>query len=197
MSTTTLILASTSPRRKEILEALGLNFVVRAVDVDESRLGGEAAHDMVSRLAMAKAGAARAQDAEIVVAADTAVVLDGEIFGKPTDEEDALRMLGKLSGRRHDVVSGVAVHAPDTIRHAVSTTKVQFRKIPTDEARRYWQTGEPCDKAGAYAIQGRGGLFVEAIMGSYSGVVGLPVFETARLLQAVGFDVMPGARSDA
>lgn len=197
MSTTTLILASTSPRRKEILEALGLNFVVRAVDVDESRLGGEAAHDMVSRLAMAKAGAARAQDAEIVVAADTAVVLDGEIFGKPTDEEDALRMLGKLSGRRHDVVSGVAVHAPDTIRHAVSTTKVQFRKIPTDEARRYWQTGEPRDKAGAYAIQGRGGLFVEAIMGSYSGVVGLPVFETARLLQAVGFDVMPGARSDA
>jgi len=143
----------------------------------------------VLRLAREKARAAAASSA-IVLAADTAVVLDGEIFGKPRDEADALAMLGRLSGRTHQVLTGVAVWDGREMRSALAATDVRFRDIGPDEARAYWQSGEPADKAGGYAIQGLGGIFVESISGSYSGVVGLPVFETIALLQLAGIKVL-------
>lgn len=190
MSCSSLILASSSPRRRELLTALGVPFDVRAVDVDEQRHADESAADMVLRLARAKAEARPGADGEIVIGADTAVVLDDEIFGKPRDETDALWMLARLSGTTHRVLTGVAVCAAGRVTTALSTTEVRFRDLDADEAHRYWQTGEPRDKAGAYAIQGRGGVFVEAIIGSYSGVVGLPVFETAVLLKEAGLDLL-------
>jgi septum formation protein len=191
MSEPSLILASSSPRRKEILEAMGVAFTIQSLAVDESVRAGEPAADMVLRLAAAKAAAIPAGPGQIVIAADTAVVLGEEIFGKPVDVGDALRMLSALSGRTHQVMTGIAVATPDGLETALSVTDVRFREIEADEARRYWQSGEPQGKAGAYAIQGRGGVFVEAIMGSHTGVVGLPVYETARLLRAAGLDVLP------
>ena len=186
-----LILASSSPRRRELLEALGLEFEIRVADVDETPADGESAADMVMRLAAAKARAVDLSGDEVAVGADTAVVLDGCIFGKPADEDSGLGMLAALSGRTHEVMTGVAVRGGDALDQVLTTTKVQFREISPDEARRYWHSGEPQGKAGAYAIQGRGGVFVEAIMGSYSGVVGLPVFETAELLRRAGLEVLP------
>ncbi len=185
-----LHLASSSPRRKEILAALGLTFSVGGADVDEQRLDTESARDMVLRLAVDKAMAGAPAGDVIVIAADTLVVLGDDIFGKPGNEDDALEMLGRLSGRTHQVLTGVAVWADGEMRSALSATDVQFREISPDEALAYWQSGEPCDKAGAYAIQGRGGVFVEAISGSYSGVVGLPVFETVKLLEEAGIKVL-------
>ena len=183
-----LLLASSSPRRREILSALGLDFEVRAVDVDETPLEAESAADMVLRLATDKASAGAAPS-RIVLAADTAVVLDGEIFGKPLDRDNALGMLERLSGREHEVLTGVAVAANGQIETCLSRTTVRFREIDRDEALRYWHSGEPADKAGAYGIQGLGGIFVSNIEGSYTGVVGLPVFETARLLCRAGIPV--------
>jgi len=185
-----LHLASSSPRRKEILAALGLTFSVGGADVDEQQLGGESAEDMVLRLATDKATAGAPGGDITVIAADTLVVLGDEIFGKPADQDAALDMLARLSGRTHQVLTGVAVWAHEKMRSALSVTDVQFREISPDEALAYWQSGEPCDKAGAYAIQGRGGVFVEAISGSYSGVVGLPVFETVKLLEEAGIKVL-------
>jgi septum formation protein len=183
-------LASSSPRRHEILTMLGISFSAAGVDVDESRLQGETAEDMVQRLAVAKATAADADEAQIIVGADTMVVIDGEPFGKPEHRQDALRMLAALSDRAHQVLTGVAVRSRRGTQVTLSRTDVQFREILPDEALAYWQSGEPCDKAGAYAIQGRGGIFVAAIEGSYSGVVGLPVFETTQLLSSAGFNVL-------
>jgi len=191
MSEPSLILASSSPRRKEILEAMGIAFTIRITDVDESLCDGESAADMVLRLAAAKAATIPVIAGQIVIGADTAVVLEEEFFGKPVDADDALRMLSWLSGRTHQVMTGLAVATPDSLERALSVTDVRFRKIDPDEARRYWQSGEPQGKAGAYAIQGRGGVFVEAIMGSYTGVVGLPVFETACLLRDAGLETLP------
>ena len=189
MSATQLHLASQSPRRQEILAALGLKFTAAGVDVEERRLDAEAPDDMVLRLARAKAAAAEVPAGSIVIGADTAVILDDEVFGKPAGRDDALAMLAALSGKTHCVMTGVAVRSDAGLRAAVSTTEVQFREISPDEALAYWQSGEPRDKAGAYAIQGRGGVFVAAISGSYSGVVGLPVYETARLLRDAGLDI--------
>lgn len=197
VSTPDLILASSSPRREHLLEVLGVPFRVLVTEVDERRHADESACDMVLRLASAKAVAVNASRRSIVIAADTAVVLGEHIFGKPADEADALSMLERLSGRTHQVMTGVAVSTRGSIATALSKTDVRFREIDPEEARRYWHSGEPCDKAGAYAIQGRGGVFVEAIMGSYSGVVGLPVFETARLLQDAGVDVLEALKSEA
>lgn len=188
--TARLILASSSARRRELLQALGLRFTIQSADIDETPLPDEAVDKLVLRLAAGKARAIAAGDADFVIGADTEVVLDGQAFGKPLNEDDALQMLSALSGRSHEVMTGVAVCCGGRIETALSVTKVRFRDIDPDEARHYWQTGEPRGKAGAYAIQGRGGLFVEAIAGSYSGVVGLPVFETAGLLRRFGFDVM-------
>ena len=195
MNESRLILASSSPRRRELLEALGASFEVRVADVDETPLADEPADAMVLRLAAAKAGAVTRADDEVVLGADTAVVLGDRAFGKPTDEADALDMLAALSGRAHRVMTGVAVAGPDGTRSILSDTEVRFRDIDPDEARRYWHSGEPRGKAGAYAIQGLGGLFVEAVSGSYSGVVGLPVFETAGLLKAAGVELLPAQRS--
>ena len=186
----TLHLASSSPRRREILAALGLKFSVGGLDIDEQRLAGEPPEAMVLRLAEAKASAVGIENSRFVLGADTAVVLGGDIFGKPQDRDDALETLGRLSGRTHRVLTGVALYSEQEPRTALSVTEVRFREISPDEALAYWQSGEPCDKAGAYAIQGRGGVFVEAISGSYSGVVGLPVFETVQLLRDAGLRVL-------
>ena len=183
-----LKLASSSPRRREILRSLGVDFEVESVHTDERRLGNEPAAEMVLRLATAKATAARSGD--IVLAADTVVVLGERILGKPVDADDAIGMLLALSGKTHAVMSGVALRSPAGIDMALSTTKVRFREIGRDEAYRYWQSGEPCDKAGAYGIQGLGGIFVTAIEGSYSGVMGLPVFETVELLKSAGIEIL-------
>ena len=175
---------------------MGLEFSAAGVDVDERQHPGEAADSMVVRLAAAKAGAVRAAAGTVVLGADTAVVLDGEVFGKPAGREDALRMLGRLSGRRHQVMTGIAVRAGGVTKRALSVTDVTFREIGPDEALDYWQSGEPAGKAGAYAIQGRGGAFVASLAGSYTGVVGLPVLETAELLRWAGIEV-PDELKDA
>ena len=193
-TTSGLLLASTSPRRREILGALGLDFSVCHVDVDETPLNGESPEAMVLRLATAKVEAADTGFSALVLGADTAVVVDDHILGKPADEADCLTMLAMLSGRVHQVVTGVALHTPSGTRTAVSITDVHFREISRDEALAYWQSGEPRDKAGAYAIQGLGGAFVVRIDGSYSGVVGLPVYETLQLLSAAGLSVLVSQR---
>lgn len=183
-----LKLASTSPRRRELLAALGLDFDVVHIETDESRIEGESVEQMVLRLATAKAEAVTNED--LVLGADTVVVLDERALGKPRDAEDAVEMLLALSGRRHSVLTGVALKTPGGTHAVLSTTSVQFREISRDEAYRYWHSGEPVDKAGAYGIQGIGGMFVEVIDGSYSGVMGLPVFETVKLLKSAGIDVL-------
>lgn len=185
-------LASQSLRRQDILTGLGLRFSSAGVDADERRLRGEAPEDMVLRLARVKALAAQVADTTLVIGADTAVVSGDEVFGKPGGEADCLAMLARLSGRTHRVLTGVAVRRGDEVHTALSATEVTFREIHPDEALAYWHSGEPRDKAGAYAIQGRGGIFVAGISGSYSGVVGLPVFETAALLKNLGVKVMTG-----
>ena len=189
-----LHLASSSPRRVAILKRMGLEFTAGGVDVDESPLTSETPEAMVLRLAEKKARAAHRSSGTVVIGADTAVVLDGEVFGKPADRDDALAMLGRLSGRSHDVMTGIAVLAGDSVRSALSVTEVTFREIGPDEALEYWQSGEPRDKAGAYAIQGGAGDFVEAVSGSYSGVVGLPVLDIARLLRLAGIEIPAGLK---
>lgn len=192
MNSRRLHLASASPRRREILEALDLRFTYGGVDVDETRLDGEPADTMALRLAVAKADAgSRSTDSDrVILAADTVVVHGDNVFGKPESEEDALSMLSQLSARHHKVITAVAVLNDKGIRTAISESTVQFRAISSDEAAQYWQSGEPRDKAGAYAIQGMGGIFVESLSGSYSGVVGLPIFETARMLKEAGIAVL-------
>ena len=190
-----LHLASSSPRRRQLLAALGLRFTHGGSDVDESRLDGEAVETMALRLAAVKALAVTPEihGERPVLSADTIVVVDDRVFGKPADENDALAMLEALSGRGHRVVTGVALRDGTDLSTALSVTDVEFRDIGTDEARAYWQSGEPAGKAGAYAIQGLGGIFVRSIRGSYSGVVGLPVYETAALLRRSGIDVLQPA----
>ena len=192
----TLLLASTSPRRREILTSLGLDFTVVPVDVDETALEGETPGDMALRLAVAKARAADPGGDCVALGADTVVVADGRALGKPKDQADCLAMLEALSGRGHKVLTGVALHGPQGTQTALSDTDVYFREISRDEAVAYWQSGESCDKAGAYAVQGLGGIFVERVEGSYSGVVGLPVFETAALLAGAGLGVMPKQKTN-
>ena len=183
-----LHLASTSPRRREILQSLGIEFVVAMVEIDESTQTGESAEDLVLRLAIAKAEAATGAD--YVLGSDTVVVLDDCVLGKPVDADDAVDMLLALSGRSHSVLTGVALRTPNGTRTVLSKTDVWFREIDRDEAIRYWHSGEPADKAGGYGIQGKGGIFVEAIHGSYSGVMGLSVFETVELLKSAGIEVL-------
>jgi septum formation protein len=192
VSSPQLHLASTSPRRRDILQTLGVEFTVVTVDTDETPIDGESPEDLVLRLATAKAEAAAdaATDAGIVLAADTVVVLGDRVLGKPGNCDDAVEMLLALSGQTHSVLTGVALRTADGTRVVLSATDVRFREIDQDEATAYWQSGEPCDKAGAYGIQGLGGMFVEAIDGSYSGVMGLPVFETVELLRSAGIEVL-------
>jgi septum formation protein len=193
MSQILFYLASRSPRRRELLAQLGLRPAVISADVDETPRADEDPQQFVARVALAKAKAGR-QTAPLplpVLGADTAVVCDGRILGKPANADDALAMLRLLSGREHQVLTGVALLGARQ-QTAVSDTRVRFRPIGAEEAAAYWASGEPRDKAGAYAIQGLGALFVERINGSYSGVVGLPLFETARLLAQEGIEVCEG-----
>lgn len=188
-----LYLASSSPRRAELLEQIGVRFRQMSPEVDETVLPGESAEDYVVRLALAKAQAGRAGlssgDAHAVMGADTAVVVDGEIMGKPRDRDEGLRMLARLSGRCHEVYSAVAmVGRYSNVRCNIS--KVCFRPLTAAEIQAYWATGEPRDKAGAYAVQGLGALFIERLEGSYSGVMGLPLFETQSLLLDEGIDML-------
>lgn len=188
--TATLILASQSPRRRELLAQVGLAFDVRPVAVDETRVSGEGPCDYVERLARrkAEAGAAHGRAQQVVLGADTAVTADGDILGKPSDETDALAMLAHLSGRSHTVCTGAAVVAGQKSRTRVVTSEVTLRPTSDEERRAYWLSGEPEGKAGAYAIQGLGAVFVASLMGSYSNVVGLPLFETVELLRGFGVD---------
>jgi len=198
MSKPVLHLASASPRRRELLTALGLDFSYDGVAIDESALPGEVPSDMVLRLATSKARTAyeSGEHPAPVLGADTIVLVDDRVFGKPASKEEALAMLASLSGRTHQVLTGVAVVANGELQTAISRTEVQFREIHPDEAEAYWQSGEPAGKAGAYAVQGLGGIFVSAINGSYTGVVGLPVFETVNLLRRAGIELpaMPDHR---
>jgi len=181
-----IYLASSSPRRRELLDQIGVRYHVLPVDADEHRHAGESPRDYVLRMARTKARLAAADPGRVmdipVLAADTVVVIDGEVLGKPTHREHAESMLARLSGRVHEVLTAVAVmHRTEGVR--ISATQVEFRPIDPVEAAAYWATGEPLDKAGAYAIQGRGAVFVARLEGSYSGVVGLPLFEVAQLLR--------------
>ena len=191
MTNVDLHLASASPRRREILTTLGVRFSYAGEDVDERPRANEPAADLVVRLAKDKAMAAqKSRPGATVLGADTIVVLGERIFGKPESAEQALEMLAALSGNTHEVLTAVALLDGATQQSALSCTRVTFRGVSAAEARAYWDCGEPCDKAGSYAIQGLGGVFVERLEGSYSGVVGLPVFETASLLRAAGIDVL-------
>ncbi|SCK10666.1 nucleoside triphosphate pyrophosphatase [Vogesella sp. LIG4] len=190
-----LYLASGSPRRREILEGLGLHLERIHADIDESVLPGEAAVAYTERLAREKAAAGWKVVSDCglppfpLLAADTTVVQDGEIFGKPADADDARRMLRAFSGRSHQVVTSVAVRLGDELQLATSITEVTFKPLGEDEIQRYIDSREPFDKAGAYGIQGKAAVFVARIEGSYTAVVGLPVYETAQLLGKFGFQL--------
>ncbi len=189
MSIDRVYLASSSPRRRELLHQIGVNFTVMHADVDESVGEGEAPLDYVCRLAQAKAEAvlARLQVEGLqscpVLGADTSVVLGQQILGKPENEEHAVAMLMMLSGKTHQVITAVALAEEEQTRMVHSITDVSFREISEQEAHNYWLSGEPADKAGGYGIQGFGAILVERLSGSYSGVVGLPLYETANLLK--------------
>jgi septum formation protein len=199
-----IYLASRSPRRKELLRQIGIEFeelllreaTGRRRDVIEVPRKGEAALEYVTRIARAKAtvGWRRMLRRELpprpVLGADTEVVLDGAVLGKPVDAADALEMLGRLSNRTHEVLTSVAVRCNAQIVQAVSTSRVSFRAIPRAELERYVASGEPFGKAGAYAVQGLAAAFIRRLEGSYSGVMGLPLFETAEVLRKVGIAVM-------
>lgn len=186
-----LILASASERRAEILRDAGVSFTVLSSAVDETPVPGETAHDMVQRLAEAKAElvAARAVGPAIVVGADTTVLLDGHILGKPRTTDDARHMLEKLSGHTHSVVTGVVlIRLPDAERRSfVETTHVHFAKLSPEDISRYLASGEPFDKAGAYAIQGRAGRYIPRIEGCYFNVVGLPLARLHESLAELGW----------
>jgi septum formation protein len=194
-----LVLASGSPRRAELLDQIGVRYRISVADIDETVRAPEAPGDYVLRLAAAKAAAVRdRQRARLpVLGADTTVVVDGAILGKPADLAEARVMLRALSGRVHQVYSAVALATTGTVDESVqavgggiatrlSVTDVTFRALSDSEIDAYWETGEPRDKAGGYGIQGRGAVFVARIAGSYSGVVGLPLYETADLLTGYG-----------
>jgi septum formation protein len=191
-----IYLASASPRRRELLEQIGIGYRLLPVEIDERLHPGEAPEVYVLRLALEKAHAGAAvlanYDLHPVLGADTAVVIDGQILGKPRDRDDALAMLERLGGQCHQVFTGVAVVCGAQAMSRLSVSHVCFRAITRQEAEVYWASGEPADKAGAYAVQGRGALFIERLEGSYSGVMGLPLFETAELLRAFAIDALKG-----
>ena len=193
-----VILASASSRRAELLLQIGVPHRVVPAQIDERRAAGEPIEDCVRRLAKNKALEVRVALAAVagaaavelaVLGADTAVVIDDDLLGKPRDRADALAMLARLSGRWHQVLSAVALASANGMQCSLSRSEVRFRALSARECAVYWDSGEPCDKAGAYAIQGLGATFVQELRGSYSGVVGLPLFETARLLAEAALPV--------
>ena len=196
-----LYLASKSPRRRELLKQIGVNFELLLLrefpaarqDIDETPVTDELPDQYVLRVARQKAevGAQRVQERRLptlaVLSADTSVVLDGEVIGKPADAQAAATTLRRLSGKTHRVYSAIALSQWGQVNTALSVTEVGFRDLSDEEIRRYVATGEPMDKAGAYAIQGRAAAFIASIAGSYSGVMGLPLFETVGLLKKINF----------
>ena len=192
MSENKLILASQSPRRKALLAQLGYSFTVNASDIDESLVAEESPTDYVLRLAVEKAQkiflmlSNTEQKSAVVLGSDTSVVINDIILGKPENLNDCIDMLSLLSDRQHEVLTAVAVVSASKIETQLVTTKVFFKALTLAEIKAYWQTGEPQDKAGSYAIQGIAGQFVKSINGSYSAVVGLPLYETAELLSQFG-----------
>lgn len=189
-----LILASASPRRKQLLAQVGIECDARPVDLDEVANPGEAPGDYVQRLALAKARAcqmlATTPDDGLFLGSDTAVVVDGEILGKPRDRNDGYAMLKRLSNREHVVLTAVALVEGEREAVRTSASRVGFGPVSDAVIAAYWETGEPHDKAGGYAIQGRAAAFIHHVSGSYSGVVGLPLFETVKLLREFGVPVL-------
>lgn len=187
-----IVLASASPRRAELLQQIGLDFDVSPSDIDESVHSNEPVVDYVQRMALSKAVVARQQHSpkDIIIAADTTVSIDDAILGKPENEAHCLEMLARLSGRIHMVHTAVVVSQLDYVGKALSSSQVSFRAINAAEAKNYWSTGEPKDKAGSYAIQGKGAVFVNKITGSYSGVVGLPLYELTQLLRETDVSIL-------
>lgn len=182
-----LVLASASPRRSELLRRVGLEFLVRPVEVDESLISGEGAQRSAGRLALAKARAAEAPESgAAVLTADTLVALGDTVLGKPRDAADARSMLGQLSGQEHQVVTGFTLRLDDEFYSAMAQSKVRFRTLTNAEINAYVAGGEPMGKAGAYAIQGMGAALVEEVSGSYTNVVGLPLAAVIKLLLARG-----------
>jgi len=182
-----IILASQSPRRAELLAQMGIDFHMQPAQIDETVHADERAADYVERVAIAKAQTVHAAFPDLaVLGSDTVVVLDQDILGKPRDRDDAIRMLLSLSGRPHDVLTGVAVATSEATRYRLNVSRVFFRDINKQEAAAYWTTGEPADKAGGYAVQGLAAAFIERIEGSYSGIMGLPLFEAMQLLGEIG-----------
>jgi len=180
-------LASVSPRRRELLSQIGVPHTVVGADIDETAHAGESPRDYVLRMARQKALKVRELGERLpVLAADTTVVLDDVIYGKPRDRADGIAMLGRLSARTHGVLTAVAVADARGVDLRLSVSTVRFRGLTPEECAAYWDTGEPCDKAGGYAVQGAAAVFIESLSGSYSGVMGLPLFETAELLHAAG-----------
>ena len=189
MDAPALYLASASPRRQELLRQLGITFEVVVTDIPETPAPNESARDYVQRLARAKAEAggqrlrARGVVARPVLGADTVVVVDGEILGKPTDAAHGRAMLRRLAGRTHDVLTAIALVADDGVHTGLSESRVTLAHLTDADIDCYWRTGEPIDKAGGYAIQGRAAAFIARLDGSYSGVMGLPLYELAQLLR--------------
>ena len=192
-----IYLASASPRRSALLTQIGIRHRIQPVNVDESIQAGEPPDAYVTRLARAKARALWDQLDEshsaLVLGSDTTVAVDGEILGKPADRADGLAMLGRLSGRTHQVYTAVALQYAGGQEFRLSVSQVTFREIEPTEREAYWETGEPQDKAGGYAVQGLAAVFIRSIAGSYSGIVGLPLFETSELLGSTGVSLLASA----
>jgi septum formation protein len=190
------VLGSGSPRRAALLAQLGLRPLIRPPEVDERPREGEEPASLVARLAETKAHAVhRVGNREVVLAADTVVILDEEVLGKPTDDGAAAEMLRRLSGRTHEVLTAVAVHTDGARHHASETTRVRFRPLSEEEVAWYVGTGEPRDKAGAYGLQGAGAALVDRIEGSHTNVIGLPLTTAVRLLRVAGLEVLTPAQT--
>ena len=200
MTSPQIILASTSPRRRQLLSQLGLEFTVAVQDIDEIQHPGEVPIDFVRRMAIEKVQAAQAELTDeatsLVIGGDTVVIFKGSVLGQPEDKEDGLRMLRLLSGKAHSVLTAVVVATLDKKRVSVSESKVKICRISEQEAEAYWQSREPVDKAGAYGIQGLGAVFVKTLTGSYSGVMGLTLYETAKLLSEFGINCVTSFGAD-
>lgn len=189
-----ILLASASPRRSALLTQIGVPHAIRPVDIDETVRTGESPAEYVYRLAWAKAETLwdrlGPEERIPVLGADTTVALGADILGKPASSAELLKMLRRLSGQTHQVYTGVALRSAQGTQLRLSVSDVTFRALNDIEIVAYWETGEPADKAGGYAVQGRAAIFIERIHGSYSGIVGLPVFETAELLQQIGWQAL-------
>jgi len=198
MSDFHIYLASNSPRRRELLDQIGVTFRVLQVEVDEAQQPDDDAAALVQRLALDKARAGRkslpADDRRPVLGADTLVLCEGRILGKPHARDAGMQMLADLSDRVHEVLTAVALVDDQREQVELNRSQVRFRAIAQSEAAAYWDSGEPVDKAGGYAIQGLGAVFVAELVGSYSGVMGLPLFETARLLKEFGIEILETRR---